>query len=280
MPLKSNHVVADWISRGYYSQLLDAGVRIFRFKDAMVHAKTATVDGLWSTVGTANIDRLSLQGNYEINVEVIDRDLAKVLEEIWELDQTNCIELTHGEWEARDLHRRFTELILRPLVRCSEPLRPRRGVTVPIEKPDTTASRPRQSRAVLVGRELAAGDVLRLAEVDELRVDLVAGRVEDLDHPAGDAAQELVRAALAARAEDLQPRLGADHHAGHRRARHVDGDAQLEAVDVARHLAQREQQAVGRDRVEHVGLVGHGRQGASRVSLGTRHVARTSPQAT
>jgi cardiolipin synthase len=115
VPLKSNHVVADWISRGYYSQMLDAGVRIFRFKDAMVHAKTATVDGLWSTVGTANIDRLSLQGNYEINVEVIDRDLAKVLEEIWELDQTNCIELTHGEWEARDLHRRFTELILRPL---------------------------------------------------------------------------------------------------------------------------------------------------------------------
>ena len=57
-------------------------MRIFRFKDAMVHAKTATVDGTWSTVGTANIDRLSLQGNYEINVEVIDEDLAQALEEI------------------------------------------------------------------------------------------------------------------------------------------------------------------------------------------------------
>ena len=109
MPLKSNHIVADWISRGYFGQLLDAGVRIFRFKDAMVHAKTATVDGTWTTVGTANIDRLSLPGNYEINVEVIDRDMAKVLEQIWELDQSNCIELTPGEWEARDLHRRFTE---------------------------------------------------------------------------------------------------------------------------------------------------------------------------
>jgi len=115
LPLKSNHVVADWISRGYYSQMLDAGVRIFRYKDAMVHAKTATVDGLWSTVGTANIDRLSLQGNYEINVEIIDRDLAGALESIWEVDESNCIELTHGEWEARDLHRRFTELVLRPL---------------------------------------------------------------------------------------------------------------------------------------------------------------------
>ena len=115
MPLKSNHIVADWLSRGYFSQLLEAGVRIFRFKDAMVHAKTSTVDGSWSTVGTANIDRLSLQGNYEINVEVIDHGLAKDLEAIWAVDESNCIELTRGEWEARDLHRRFTELVLRPL---------------------------------------------------------------------------------------------------------------------------------------------------------------------
>src|SRR3954453_20387606 len=58
VPLKSNHVVADWLSRGYFSQVLGAGVRIFRFKDGMAHAKASTVDGSWSTVGTANIDRL------------------------------------------------------------------------------------------------------------------------------------------------------------------------------------------------------------------------------
>jgi cardiolipin synthase A/B len=115
VPLKSNHIVADWISRGYFSQLLGAGVRIFRFKDAMVHAKTSTVDGSWSTVGTANIDRLSLQGNYEINVEVFDEAFAQTLEEIFATDQSNCLELTQGEWEARDLHRKFTELMLAPL---------------------------------------------------------------------------------------------------------------------------------------------------------------------
>ncbi|GAB4003163.1 phospholipase D-like domain-containing protein [Nocardioides ultimimeridianus] len=115
VPLKSNHVVADWISRGYYGQLLAAGVRILRYKDAMIHAKTATVDGNWCTVGTANIDRLSLQGNYEINIEVIDGRLAAELEEVFEVDQSNCLELTMGEWEARDLHRRFTELVLSPL---------------------------------------------------------------------------------------------------------------------------------------------------------------------
>jgi cardiolipin synthase len=115
LPLKSNHIVADWISRGYFSQLLDAGVRILRYRDAMVHAKTATVDGTWCTVGTANIDRLSLQGNYEVNVEAIDRGLAKELEEIFLVDQSHCLELTSGEWEARDLHRKFTEAVLAPL---------------------------------------------------------------------------------------------------------------------------------------------------------------------
>jgi cardiolipin synthase len=115
IPAKSNHVVSDWISRGYFSQLLDAGVKVLRYRDAMVHAKTATIDGTWSTVGTANIDRLSLTGNYEINVEIIDPRLAASLEEVFRVDESNCLELTKAEWEARDMYRRFTEFVLNPL---------------------------------------------------------------------------------------------------------------------------------------------------------------------
>jgi cardiolipin synthase len=115
IPAKSNHVVSDWISRGYFTQLLDAGVKVLRYRDAMVHAKTATIDGTWSTVGTANIDRLSLTGNYEINVEIIDPALAGSLEQIFRTDESNCLELTQAEWEARDIYRRFTEFVLNPL---------------------------------------------------------------------------------------------------------------------------------------------------------------------
>jgi cardiolipin synthase len=115
IPAKSNHVVTDWISRGYFAQLLSSGVKVLRYRDAMVHAKTATIDGTWSTVGTANIDRLSLTGNYEINVEIIDPRLAGSLEEIFRIDESNCLELTHAEWEARDIYRRFTEFLLNPL---------------------------------------------------------------------------------------------------------------------------------------------------------------------
>ena len=115
LPAKSNHIVADWISRGYFRRMLAAGIRIHRFTDAMVHAKTATIDGTWSTIGTANVDRLSMTGNYEVNVEIIDRDLAAEMERIFETDLSNSRELSRDEWESRDVYSRFTENVLKPL---------------------------------------------------------------------------------------------------------------------------------------------------------------------
>jgi cardiolipin synthase len=115
LPAKSNHIVADWISRGYFRRMLDAKVGIHRFRDAMVHAKTATIDGTWTTIGTANVDRLSMSGNYEINVEIIDASLAEEMERIFLTDLTNTLPLTIAEWEARDVYSRFTEMILKPL---------------------------------------------------------------------------------------------------------------------------------------------------------------------
>ncbi|MEH3033271.1 MAG: phospholipase D-like domain-containing protein [Aeromicrobium erythreum] len=115
VPEISNHVVTDWLSRGFYGRLLRAGVRIHRYQDHMVHAKTCTIDGQWSTVGTANIDRLSLSGNYEINVEVVDPALAEHLEEVFRRDLSNCVELTAGEWERRWVVARACELLLKPL---------------------------------------------------------------------------------------------------------------------------------------------------------------------
>lgn len=117
MPEVSNHVVADWLSRGFYGRLLRGGVRVLLYQDWMVHAKTATIDGRWSTIGTANIDRLSLTGNYEINLEIIDPGLAAHLETIFDDDTRppQARELTLAEWERRHVVARVCELILRPL---------------------------------------------------------------------------------------------------------------------------------------------------------------------
>ena len=115
VPAVSNHVVADWLSRGFYGELLEAGVEIWRYQGAMVHAKTATIDGGWSTVGTANVDRLSMTGNYEINVEFIDDGFAEEMERIFATDLRNAQQLTREVWEARGVHRKFTEAFLAPL---------------------------------------------------------------------------------------------------------------------------------------------------------------------
>jgi cardiolipin synthase len=53
-------------SRSYYSELLDAGVKIFERRDALLHAKTAVIDGVWSRVGSANIDWRGFLHNDEV----------------------------------------------------------------------------------------------------------------------------------------------------------------------------------------------------------------------
>ncbi len=115
VPKVSNHVLADWLSRGFYSTLLDGGVRILQYEDAMVHAKTATIDGVWSTVGTANIDRLSLTGNYEINLEILDAGVAGHLEKVFATDASNATELTRAQWSRRPYIAKACELLLAPL---------------------------------------------------------------------------------------------------------------------------------------------------------------------
>lgn len=115
LPWQSNHPTADWLARGYFGTFLRNGVRIFGFQNAMIHAKTATIDGQWSTVGTANLDRLSLAGNYEINVEIYDEKFAGVMEHIFELDLTNAFEVTLERWSHRPWYVWASEKLLSPL---------------------------------------------------------------------------------------------------------------------------------------------------------------------
>jgi cardiolipin synthase len=114
VPWVSNHVVMDWLARGYFDELLDAGARIFGY-EGMIHAKTCTVDGIWSTVGTANLDRLSQWGNHELNLDIISEDLARQLEDMFERDLQSAREIRRDEWKRRPFYARFAELTLEPL---------------------------------------------------------------------------------------------------------------------------------------------------------------------
>ena len=114
-PKYSNHALVDWLSRSHIGTMLQAGVRVFLYEDFMIHAKTATVDGVWSTVGSANLDSLSLFGLHETNLELYDEQVAERLEAMFELDKTNAQELTLEGWKSRPLPIKLIEGALTPL---------------------------------------------------------------------------------------------------------------------------------------------------------------------
>jgi cardiolipin synthase len=115
LPWPSNHVVADWVSHSYLIECLEAGIRIFGYTHTMIHAKTCTIDGEWSTIGTANIDRLSSIGNYEINVEIYSRELPAQMRALFECDTADAFEVTLDYWKKRPLYMKASERLLSPL---------------------------------------------------------------------------------------------------------------------------------------------------------------------
>ncbi|MFN3862172.1 MAG: cardiolipin synthase ClsB [Roseateles sp.] len=73
---KVDYRIAGWAAEALYADLLRHGVEIYEYTPAFLHAKVAVVDGHWATVGSSNIDPLSLLVNLEANVVVLDRDFA------------------------------------------------------------------------------------------------------------------------------------------------------------------------------------------------------------
>lgn len=112
LPARSNHPITDVLAHAIFEQLLGAGVRIFLYRDFMVHSKTAVIDDEWTTVGTANLDRWSMLGNYEINLEVRSFELASQMREMFEVDQGYCDEVHLEGWRRRPMTWKATERVL------------------------------------------------------------------------------------------------------------------------------------------------------------------------
>lgn len=115
LPARSNHPLTDVLAHGMFEELLVAGVRVFLYRDFMLHAKTTIIDDTWVTIGTANLDRWSMVGNYEVNLELRSEALALQMAELYELDLGNCDEVRLEGWRRRPLHWRASERVLRSL---------------------------------------------------------------------------------------------------------------------------------------------------------------------
>lgn len=102
-----------YAARYNYSRLLRAGVRIFEMKGALLHSKTAVIDGVWSTVGSSNLDSRSFMHDAEINAVVLGQDFGSLMEAVFEQDLAASVEITAGEWEKRPLSDRLKERVAR-----------------------------------------------------------------------------------------------------------------------------------------------------------------------
>ena len=100
------HTDQRWVrlaSRRMWGQLLQAGVRIYEYRVAMMHAKVLVCDALWCVLGTTNIDNRSFEHNDEVNVALLDAAVSERLLQDYERDIRDSEEITLARWQRRPL---------------------------------------------------------------------------------------------------------------------------------------------------------------------------------
>jgi cardiolipin synthase len=101
--------------RSSFGPLLEGGVKIFEYQPTMFHLKTMVVDGVFSTVGSANFDDRSFHLNEEINLFVYDGAFAGQMKESYRRDLSRCRPYTYAMWKQRPLKKRLTEWVVTPV---------------------------------------------------------------------------------------------------------------------------------------------------------------------
>lgn len=113
LPGVSDHGFIKSAGESFYDELLEGGVRIFQLQVAVLHAKTTVIDGMWSSIGSANIDRRSFIHNYEVNVVVLDPAFGRDMEAAFREDLRHSKEVTLAQWKQRPWMDRLREAMSR-----------------------------------------------------------------------------------------------------------------------------------------------------------------------
>lgn len=98
-------------SRFRYGRLLRNNVRIYETTSAFIHAKTAVIDGQWSTVGSSNLDNRSIVHNYEINAVMLGKEFGQQMIDQFQIDIANAREIELSEWKKRSLLERIKQYV-------------------------------------------------------------------------------------------------------------------------------------------------------------------------
>ena len=109
LPGKTDSWVVFHAGRAHYADLLKAGVRLYERQGAVLHSKTATIDGVWSTIGSTNLDWRSFLHNDELNAIVLGTEFARQMETLFNKDRKASKEITREAWKRRPLLLRIKE---------------------------------------------------------------------------------------------------------------------------------------------------------------------------
>jgi cardiolipin synthase len=114
IPHQSNKIVVDWATRANVGPLLASGVRIWRSPLPFRHSKLMAVDGEWCLIGSSNWDIRSFRLNFELCIELYDRQLAAALSTM--MERCRGQGLTQTELDCRSLPVRLRDAAARLLL--------------------------------------------------------------------------------------------------------------------------------------------------------------------
>ncbi|MDK7224763.1 phospholipase D-like domain-containing protein, partial [Proteus mirabilis] len=109
VPRSNDSFLVRWASRAFFTEILEAGVKVFQFEDGLLHTKSVMVDGQLSMVGSVNLDMRSLWLNFEITVVIDDECFASDLSIVQYDYIARSTQLTLDEWEKRPFMNRVLE---------------------------------------------------------------------------------------------------------------------------------------------------------------------------
>lgn len=109
VPKKNDSMLVGWASRSFFTELLEAGVKIYQFEGGLLHTKSVLVDGQLSLVGTVNLDMRSLWLNFEITLVIDDDGFGADLACVQDDYIARSTLLDHAEWLKRPLWQRVVE---------------------------------------------------------------------------------------------------------------------------------------------------------------------------
>ena len=101
LPSATDSSLVFHAGRAHYEQLLRGGVKLYERHEALLHAKTAVIDGVWSTVGSTNLDWRSFLHNQELNAVILGAEFGAKMRAAFERDLAASEHITLEAWRSR-----------------------------------------------------------------------------------------------------------------------------------------------------------------------------------